>query len=497
MKSFIRQIKSKYRWKQKEKLISTFILKNDFYSENKDDTYIGIFISSWFGTFIPWYSIVVGLLFKKFYGRKLLFIVDDMPFSDEKLNPKFQYKSILNVTKLLEKYNEVRYLSKQDDIIVDEEIVKKYSYFNTLHDTKTEQFDEENDYYQLIEKQLKNSSSKVSSILDKFDFEYIFVPGGLCFLTGILYELSKKRDIRVCSYDSGMKGAFLLSTHGVAAHLEDIPRAIEIIINNASINIDELKKDVESLISDRFQGKDIFSYQVGRSDDSIDYSNSILLPLNVNWDSAALNKHIIFKDTIEWILETTRWILENTNKQVIIRQHPVERFDYGKGLDNYKSILENEFGLNNRILYIGAEDKANTYDILKQTDLIITHTSTVATEAVVYGKDVITVSNVYYSKIGYVQTPKSKQDYFMTIGKLITNKQTIDESIRLKAIISYYVSQRLNWCFPEFLPSTNVDVWLNNSLDNILRMLDTKEILEAIDSDIPLPILKWRKLIDS
>ncbi|WP_123377650.1 capsular polysaccharide export protein, LipB/KpsS family [Aliarcobacter butzleri] len=497
MKSFIKKMKSKYIWSQKAKFIERFIVKNDFALKLKEDKYVGIFISSWFGTFIPWYSIVVGLLLKKFYGRKLLFIVDDMPFSDEKLNPKFQYKSILNVTKLLEKYNEVRYLSKQDDIILDEEIVKKYAYFNTLHDIKTEQFDEQNDYYKLIENQLKDSSSKVSSILDKFDFEYIFVPGGLCFLTGILCEQAKQKEIRVCSYDSGMKGAFLLSTHGVAAHLEDIPRAVNIIRNDARINLDDIKKDVENLIDDRFRGKDIFNSQVGRSDDSIDYSNSILLPLNVNWDSAVLNKHIIFKDTIEWILETTRWILENTNKRVIIRQHPVERFDYGKGLDNYKSILENEFGLNIRIIFIGAEDKANTYDILKQTDFVITHTSTVATEAVVYGKDVITVSNVYYSKIGYVQTPKSKQDYFMTIGKLITNKQIIDESIRLKAIISYYVSQRLNWCFPEFLPSTNVDVWLNNSLDNILRMLDTNEILEAIDSDIPLPIVKWRKSIDS
>jgi hypothetical protein len=181
MKSFLRQIKSKYRWKQKEKLVSDFIFKNDFYLENQNDNYIGIFISSWFGTFIPWYSIVVGLLLKKFYGRKLLFIVDDMSFSNEKLNPEFQYKSILNVAKCLEKYNDVVYLSKQNDMIVDKETIKKYAYFNTLHDIKTEQFDEQNDYYKLIENQLKDSSSKVLSILNKFNFEYIFVPGGALF----------------------------------------------------------------------------------------------------------------------------------------------------------------------------------------------------------------------------------------------------------------------------------------------------------------------------
>ena len=419
-----------------------------------------------------------------------------MPFSTEKLNPKFQYKSIVKVAKYLEKYNDVLYLSQQKNIQIDKELINKYAYFNTLHDIKTEQFTKNHPYYKLINNQLNLSSSKLSSIFKKYSLEYVFVPGGLCYLTGVVYELAKQNNTRVCSYDSGMKGAFLLATEGVAAHLEDIPRAVETIINDKSINLDDIKKDVENLINDRFQGKDIFKSQIGESDETIDYANSILLPLNVNWDSAALNKHVIFKDTIEWIIETTKWVLENTSKRIIIRQHPVERFNYGKGLDDYKLILEKEFGTNSRIIFIESVDKANTYDILKQTDLVITHTSTVATEAAIYGKNVITVSNVYYAQIGYVETPTNKEDYFTKISELIKNKLNIDENNRLKAIISYYVSQELNWCFPEFLPSTNVNLWLKSSLDEVLNMLDTKEILEVIDSDIPLPIVKWKKLID-
>jgi hypothetical protein len=498
MKLFVKKIKSKYIWKQKEKLFLKFLSNNDLKVNNKQKRVVGVFISSWFKTFIPWYSITIGLLLKQFYNKRVVFIIDDFSFSSEELNPKYQIVSIIKIAQYLEKYNEVIYLSKQRDKELDISLIDNYAYHNTLHDIRTEQFDESNEYFKLVKKQLTKSSAKLESLFEKFNFEYIFAPGGLCFLTGILHELSKQEGVRFCSYDSGMKGTFLLSANGVAAHLDDVPKAVDMLLHkNNKIKIDDIVRDVQQMINDRFQGKDVFSIQMEQADASRDYSNSILLPLNVNWDSAALNKHIIFKSMIEWILETTEWILQNTTKKIIIRQHPAERFNYASGFDDYGQILEKIFGINDRVVFIKADDKANTYDMLKQTDLVVTHTSTVATEAIIYGKNVVTISNAYYSKMDYVYTPKSKREYFNTIEKLLTKNLDIEKDVKFKAIMSYYVSQCLNWLFPEFLPSTNVDFWFCKTIGEIYNMKGTKEILKAIDSDIPLSIIQWRKLIDS
>ncbi|NRF33154.1 capsular polysaccharide export protein, LipB/KpsS family [Vibrio coralliilyticus] len=493
MKTLLRNLKRRLVWEKKVKLISKFIIKNDFPS--KGNNHVGVFVSSWFGTFVPWYSIVQGILLKKFYNKNIIFIIDDLPYSTDRLNPRYQITSLKKVGSILNRMNMVVYLSEQPIISVSESLVKKFSYINTLHDLKTENFDEsKNDYYQLFYSQLKDSSSRLTSICNSFDFEYVIVPGGLCFLTGIFRTLLSEKGVRSCTYDSGMKGTFLLSVSGVAAHLDDIPKGVEYIKHFDDDALSSIEYESGEIINQRFAGKDVFSSQVCEDSEKNDFANSILLPLNVNWDSAALDKHVIFENTIQWIVETTKWVLENTEDTIVIRQHPAERFAYAKSCDDYERILNKNFGRNSRVLYIKADDKVNTYEILKQTKLVIVHTSTVAAEAAIYGKSVISVASSYHSKLGYVKSPQDKKQYFNVIRQSLEDSTITQGDAYQNATVSYYVSQKLNWHFPEFLPSDNVDSWLNSDLISIYKMKGTKEVLSAIDSNTPLATIKYKSL---
>lgn len=496
MIGLIRKFKSKYLWNKKEKDIIEFIHRNDFKLSERNG-YIGVLVSPWMKTLIPWYSIALGLLLKKKYKKEVLFIVDDLPFSTERLNPSYQIQSIKKVSQILSEKNNVIYLSEQSLVSVPEKIIENYTYYNTVHDIKTEQFTKENEYFNLINSQLKRSAPKILTLIESNKFDYLVIPGGLCLTSGIFHKLAEEKKIRVVSYDSGMGGSFLLSTDGVAAHLNDIPRAVETVFSSEKFDFEKIEQDVLSLVNDRLQGKDVFKSQLGQNDTDMDFSNSVLLPLNVNWDSAALNKHKIFQDTIEWITDTTKWILENTNKNIIIRQHPVERFDYGKSCDDYETILFEIFGKHSRVIFIGAEDKVNTYDILEQTDLVITHTSTVATEAVISGVNVITVSSVYYSQIGFVSSPNTKEAYYEKIKSTLDAQPEINMDKYKKAIVTYFVSQRLNWFFPGFLPSHEVGGWICLTLDEIFMRNGVKEIVEAIEQNIPISIVNYRDNHDS
>ena len=49
------------------------------------------------------------------------------------------------------------------------------------------------------------------------------------------------------------------------------------------------------------------------------------MPLNVEWDTAALGRHVVFDDTVDWLTSTIAVILEADAGPVIVRQHPSER----------------------------------------------------------------------------------------------------------------------------------------------------------------------------
>jgi hypothetical protein len=491
MIGYIKGLRSRIIWNKKEKEIIDFIKKNDFKTEAANGE-IAVVISPWFRTYIPWFSIALGVVIKKKYNKNILFIIDDLPFSTEKNNPKFQIKSLKKVAAFLLKHSDVVFLSQQRSATMDMALIEKYAYYNAIHDLKTENFGENDPYYKLLKKQLAISGSKIGSIFENRALEYIFLPGGVCLSSGLFMEAAKEKNIRIVSYDSGPSGAFLLSTDGVAAHLSDIPKAVNMMLSAKHFDFESIHQNALSLIQDRMEGRDVFKSQIGLNS-TIDFSNSVLLPLNVNWDSAALNKHKFFKDTIEWIIETTQWLLENTDKMIIIRQHPVERFENAKSCDDYRSLLLEAFGENSRVVFVAAPDEVNTYSIIQQTDLVITHTSTVASEAAVLRKNVITVSNVYYANIGFVYAPNTKQEYFAMIENILNNRPEIDENRYIKAVATYFVSQRLNWFFPVFLPSQNIEKWIYSSCDEILEMNGSAEMLEAIETDTPLPILVWRK----
>lgn len=491
MKTLLHSLRTRLRWYRQAGNIQTFIRTNDFLLEHSGKT-AAVVISPWFLTYIPWFSIAVGLLLKKFYNVRIVFIVDDLPFSDDTLNPSYQTRSIVKIGKLLAGRNEVLFLSKAEETQPSEPLYPKYAYFNTVHDLKTEEFTESDPYYRLLREQLQQSERYILSAIAHLCVDYLFLPGGLCLNSGLIQAYARQQGIRVTTYDSGTSGEFLLCTDGTAAHLDDIPRTVKALDTDASLPFEAIEEDIRRLMQDRMQGIDHFKYQTGPCE-TADLHNSVLLPLNVNWDSAALDKHRLFTDTIDWILQTTRWILEHTDKTVIIRQHPVERFEYGKSHDDYQAILHNTFGSNPRIRFIGAADPINTYTILSQTDLVITHTSTVAAEAVILGKNVVTVSDAYYAKIGFVHTPADQAAYFALLGQLLDTMPAISPVQYHLAVLSYYASQRLNWFFPEFLPSIDIDRWITQPLDHILSLQGTAQILESIHTGTPLPIINLQQ----
>lgn len=247
---------------------------------------------------------------------------------------------------------------------------------------------------------LLDSQRAITALLERHPQDLIFLPGGICGSSGLWLRSGQLRGVRVSTYDSGGYGVLLLAADGIACQLQDIPRAYAAL--NNQVKGTELRKLVigyaEEEIKIRNDGNDKFSSQVkGASGKRPEYEGGILIALNSPWDSAALGLHTVFGSTQDWIIQTVRYVLEHSEAPVLVRQHPVERLPIARSVDDNRALLDQYFGKNPRVHFIGPEDPVNTYDLIDQVAAVVVNSSTVGLEAVAQGRPVVTESLSYYA----------------------------------------------------------------------------------------------------
>ena len=326
-------------------------------------------------------------------------------------------------------------------------------------------------------------------------FEMIFMGGGIWGSSGLWVDSAVSNAIRVASCDSGGYGASLmLSVDGVAAQLKDIPVAFRLIKAGAetfeeqSFIFDLALKEIESR---RSGGDKNFSYQKQGKNESIDYSKyqgCVLIALNSSWDSSALGLHDIFDNSSQWIVETIKIILENSKVSVIIRQHPGERLPIAHTSDNYRKLLNKNFGNEPRIHFIAANDPVNSYDLLEWVSYVVVHTSTFGVEAAALGKTVVTPSGAYYSNLGFIKKANNYNEYREYLLSALNESGNLKKYLVEDALLCYYLTQLCYFTFTPFNPE-GFSEWSKISLNKIMARNEVQMILRGIQENLPIPYL--------
>ena len=314
------------------------------------------------------------------------------------------------------------------------------------------------------------------------------MPGGVWGSSGVWAELARAAGARVASYDSGGYGTLLLAVNGIACQLQDIPRAFALLkADTASRG----KRDfiVESALAEmgrRRAGTDKFASQVkGSREVDARYAGATLLALNSSWDSAALGLHGVHESTLEWIIETTRFLLDTTSAPVIVRQHPVERLEIARSNDDYGALLARHFGNHPRLHFIAASDPVNSYDLLEQVALVVVYTSTIGIEAAAHGKPVVTASRSYYSDLGFVRKAASLADYHRALSDALSGRFTVTPAMRDDALCCYYLTQCCNWVFTPFTIESFVE-WSRQDLHQLSQQASVQAIVKALEQNVPV-----------
>ena len=151
--------------------------------------------------------------------------------------------------------------------------------------------------------------------------------------------------------------------------------------------------------------------------------STLLLAANVIWDLAALNKQVLFKDMMDWIIQTLRWFGSRDEFQLIIRPHPAE---VSPKIPLTRESVASAIGASgiqvpHNVFVLSADAKVTLTQLIGRFDVraMAVHTSTVGFECAALGLPVITTAKSPYRGFGFTTDPGSQEDYFAAIGRVL------------------------------------------------------------------------------
>jgi hypothetical protein len=455
---------------------------------------IGIVILPWVGTPMPWFSIAIAIGLAR-RGRQVKLIWDDTPFPAPSEFQNLQNHSIKEVLKSLDSKFEWLQLSDQSSEPLrstDTERLGRLANLNVnwiLRGRPPNEQDRELTFN--CRTSLETSLGQVRALIRSMEFDGIVVPGGIYSSSGIYLWVGEELKVRVSTFAAGV-GWLSYCTTGIAAQQEDIPAAfhqLEELDPNArqrlvSAGQDEYRRRVEA--------KDLARFQVTRAIGQAErITTEVLIPLNVDFDAAALGRHYLFENTVEWVTRTVEFVLANSQHAVVVRQHPSERRPVERARLNMGKILQDRFRNETRLRFVSAQEPTSTYDLLTSAALVLPFVSTIGIEAAAIEKPVLIAGKCYYSHLGFVRSANSREQYFELL------KQGLDGELELlpqqseKAWLCYYLTQVCNRVWTDMTPQP-IDFWkwVRRDPEEVYAEPAVTDLLKAIDERVPLSLVR-------
>ncbi len=457
---------------------------------------VGVVVVPWVSTPVPWYAIMLAIGLAR-RGGKVVLLWDDTGFPEQHRDE--QNRAIGRVLSYVGRFLPVMRLGDESahpasaaDAALIESLTDQNVTWRLRGAPPTER---DQRLVEKIRTSLTCSLPFVRKALDRTDLDCLVVPGGVYGTSGLFLHEAGARGCRVATFDTDRRiGQICVS--GVAAQNADIPRAFDALWESG----DEARSQAIDIALAEFQSRtdrrDGYGFQTlpaGGSGSGAD--EGVLMPLNVEWDTAALGRHVHFVNTVDWITSTITAILDSDAGPVIVRQHPSERRKRQRGKLDIASVLRDRFRDDPRCRFVAADDAVNTYDLLRSARLVLPFVSTIAIEAAAIGKPVLISGASYYADLGFVWSAASRDEYFALLRRGLQGdlEPLPDQSDR--AWISYYLSAVCNRISTDFTPHPDdFWTWCRRAPDSLFADPEVSDILEAIDCDVPVSLLRHRRI---
>ena len=453
---------------------------------------VGVVVSPWVGTTVPWYAIMLGIGLAH-RGREVILIWDDSGFPERDVAG--QQRSIAKVLDWVSHYLPVIRVSEHrggDSNPGEVELIDRMTQQNVtwiLRGAVPTQA--ESGVVEGIRQSLTASYPLIKGALSGADLDCLVAPGGVYGTSGLFLDEATARGWRVATFDTDRRIA-QICVSGVAAQNGDIPTAFHSLWDSGTKARQEAVEVAEAEFRDRCETRDEYGFQVaktGRTENATE--NCILIPLNVEWDTAALGRHAAFESTADWLVSTVTELLALDAGPVVVRQHPSERRELQRSRLDIASLLKSRFGDDPRLRFVAADDPISSYDLLRSARLVLPYVSTIGIEAAAMAKPVLISGRCYYSDLGFVWSTASRDEYFELLHRGLRGELPLLPGQVERAWLCYYLVAVSNRVSTDFTPHPeDFWTWCQQPPSSLFSDPVVADILEAIDTGVPISLLR-------
>lgn len=303
--------------------------------------------------------------------------------------------------------------------------------------------------YKKFLKTSENMFMITNKILDKYKPKTVICHHGIYVPQGCIADVvKKKKGINLITYGLGYrKGTFLFANNDTY-HRTMISEKIPLDILSCWDKKKE-NKILDYLHTRRDGSNDWIKFQHNKNDNFAiknqnKYSQNVLMITNVIWDAQLHFKHNVFKNMIEWIIETIKFYKINKDKNLIIRIHPAEVLGTVKSKQRVYDEICTYFNNNipDNIQIIKPEDKINTYDLIPKMDLVLVYGSKMGIEIPCYGIKTLIIGESWARNKGFTTDISTIDEYF----KILQTKQKKMNAMEIKrarAFAYYFFFRKL------------------------------------------------------
>ncbi len=163
--------------------------------------------------------------------------------------------------------------------------------------------------------------------------------------------------------------------------------------------------------------------------------------MNVPYDTSQTNASVLFENIYDWIDFLEIFVKNNENIYFVFRSHPDELRPDKKSNFEISRYLENK-GFNNyeNVTLINSNLSINSYELILNSDLVLTYNSTITLEAAYLGINAINAGYAHFCRLDYFKISDTRDSYKEKINFFLTNNQVDQET---KDVISNYLYQMI------------------------------------------------------
>lgn len=167
----------------------------------------------------------------------------------------------------------------------------------------------------------------------------------------------------------------------------------------------------------------------------------VLLCPNVVFDAGYGKITDIFPSMKDWMFGTIRFLLDNSDSLVVVRAHPGEGLWWGGREPVHEVLAQQGIRPSDRFLIIPGQAKVNTYHLMERCRFGVVFSSSTGLEMATMGKEVVTGSNVIYTRRGFTRDANDQDEYFRNLGALAGREQipALSQDMQELALLFYFV----------------------------------------------------------